>query len=191
MAPILGIWASGAQPAQYAGSFESIATVTVGSGGSSTITFSSIPSTYSHLQLRGIVRNTQTGTSGNQMTMKFNSSGTSYYALHQMYGDGSSAAASVDSASSAAYPVYVLNDGSLSSAFAVFVMDILDYQNTNKYKTVRTLSGYDTNGAGVVVLRSNLWQNTNAISQIDLQIAAGSYNFVQYSQIALYGIKGS
>jgi hypothetical protein len=33
--------------------------------------------------------------------------------------------------------------------WVVLYLDILDYANTNKYKTVRSLSGLDTNGAGV------------------------------------------
>ena len=64
MAPILGIWAS-QNYSRYSitGSYESIATVTVGSGGSSYIEFTSIPGTYTHLQIRGILRNTGSSSS--------------------------------------------------------------------------------------------------------------------------------
>jgi hypothetical protein len=69
-------------------------------------------------------------------------------------------------------------------------MDILDYANTNKYKTVRTLSGYDLNNATYGALRSysGLWMNTNAITSI--KFYADGVNLAQYSQFALYGIKG-
>ena len=39
------------------GDFESIATVTVGGGGAASIEFTSIPGTYQHLQIRGIIGN--------------------------------------------------------------------------------------------------------------------------------------
>ena len=57
-----------------------------------------------------------------------------------------------------------------------------------KYKTVRSLEGYDTNGGGKVELRSGLWMSTSAVNQIELTLSSNS--FEQYSQFALYGIKG-
>jgi hypothetical protein len=65
-------------------------------------------------------------------------------------------------------------------------MDILDYANTNKFKTTRTLEGYDANGSGNVSLTSGLWQSTSAINSITIT-AVGTFN--QYSQFALYGVK--
>ena len=72
----------------------------------------------------------------------------------------------------------------------LFVTDILDYTDTNKLTTVRTLGGYDVNGAGQFGLFSNLWNNTAAVSTITLRIVGGT-NFAQYSEFALYGIKGA
>ena len=65
-------------PHGLATSFESIATVTVGAGGQSTVSFSSISQTYAHLQLRFMARVTGATTLDN-LTMRFNGvSGTSY-----------------------------------------------------------------------------------------------------------------
>jgi hypothetical protein len=50
--PILGIIASAITGNLVTTSYESIETVTVGSGGSATVTFSSIPATYTHLQIK-------------------------------------------------------------------------------------------------------------------------------------------
>ena len=79
--------------------------------------------------------------------------------------------------------------GETANSFGAYVVDVLDYANTNKYKTVRTLGGKDLNGSGQEGLYSNLWKNTNAITDITLKVVGGS-NFVQYSHFALYGIKG-
>ena len=52
MTPLLGIWASSYKQYNLPKSYDSIATTTVGAGGASSVTFSSIPQTYTHLQLR-------------------------------------------------------------------------------------------------------------------------------------------
>lgn len=167
-------------------SFESIATVTVGSGGSSSITFSSIVGTYAHLQVRMLVRQTSTS---NGYTARFNSDTGSNYTRHLLIGTGSSVAAAGD----ANQTKISLNDSAISTStanvFGVSVCDILDYSNTNKYSTVRTLGGFDNNGGGTVMFNSGVWMNTAAITSITITPDAG--NFAQYSHFALYGIKGS
>jgi len=166
-------------------SFEPIATTTVGSGGSSSITFSSIPATYKHLQLRFLARN-----SGDNISARatFNSDSSSVYTLHELFGDGASALAAAQTGI-AYYPTGLVGPNSSSGVFGVSVTDILDYADTNKFKTARTLTGYDINGgAGYVELTSGVWRSTSAISSITIVPNAG--NFVQYSHFALYGIKG-
>jgi hypothetical protein len=177
VSPILGIWASQNYPR---GSFESIATTTVGVAGSDTITFSSIPATYTHLQIRGFANSGGGGTATN---LRFNSDTGSNYAYHFLLGDGSSASAG--SATSVAQIVY--NSSNVATYFSGQIIDILDYTNTNKYKTVRILNGFDTNGSGAIALRSGLWQSTAAITTITIT----STLFPQYSHFALYGIKSA
>jgi hypothetical protein len=70
------------------------------------------------------------------------------------------------------------------------IFDILDYTNTNKYKTVRMLGGVDFNGSGEVDFMSGLWLNTSAITRIDFLPSYQSTQFQQYSSFALYGIRG-
>jgi hypothetical protein len=76
-----------------------------------------------------------------------------------------------------------------SNIFGSFVCDILDYRDTNKFKTIRTIGGFDNNGSGVVSLRSGVYRSTNAITSIKLFNNPGN-NFAQYSSCALYGVKG-
>ncbi len=189
MSPILGIYASQNYP-RITGSYESIATTTVGSGGSSTVTFSSIPSTYKHLQVRLTVRSSITG-SGNQddVLMRFNSDTGNNYVGHQLYGDGSSSGSGVLGGTPPVgllYPAYVTSNSANANTYGVAIIDILDYANTNKYKVMRSLNGHDNNGDGFILLRSGLWMNTTAISSITFTFASGSY--MQYSSLALYGI---
>lgn len=160
-------------------SYESIQTVTVGGGGASSISFTSIPSTYKHLQIR-LLCGASTGASVNH---KFNSdaTATNYY-YHRLQGTGSAVNAAAGNLNR------ILDYAGLSSTFTVGVIDILDYTNTSKNKTVRALAGNDANGSGQINLTSGLWSNTAAITSIDLLPDAGTW--VQYSSFALYGIKG-
>ena len=186
--PILGIIASGISGNLYAptGNYESIATVTVGSGGSSSVSFTSIPSTYTHLQVRAILRGTSALGEVN-CESRFNSDSGSNYSRHQLYGDGSAVGASATTSSTIMVVGSVPDSSKSANIFGSFVLDILDYTNTNKYKTTRTLYGYDANGSGIIILRSNLWMSTSAISSISFSPA--SNNWAQYSSFSLYGVK--
>jgi hypothetical protein len=188
MAPILGIYASQISGHLFApsGAYDSIATVTVGSGGASSISFTSIPSTYQHLQLRGIIKNTSSTTFA---AMRFNSDSASNYSAHYLDGDGATATAGAASNYDKSYFGYA-GTSSQTNIFGVSVVDILDYKDTNKFKTVRILTGVDVNGSGgYVELSSSSWRSTSAIT--DINVFFGSNNFAEYSQIALYGIKGN
>lgn len=167
------------------GDFQSIATTTVGSGGSSTITFSSIPSTYKHLQVRYIARATNTEYIGLQM----NSDTGSNYSFHSLSGNGATAYG--NGGASRANIIMNLYTGTSTTAniFNAGVLDILDYANTNKYTTARALTGCDFNGSGAIELMSGSWLNTAAVTTLTFYRPIGG-NFEQYTQFALYGIKG-
>ena len=171
-------------------SFESIATVNVGAGGSSTITFSSIPQTYKHLQLRCLIRNTNSANGTSIGSMQFNSDTGGNYTRHNMYGTGSTVAAGAGTGVTFVDIGVTGNNGTLSNTFSANIIDILDYTSTNKYKTVKTLSGFsqNNNGEEEVWFSSSAWLNTSAINSINFYI--NSYSFTQYSSFALYGIRG-
>lgn len=185
MSPILGIWASQNYP-RSTNSYESIATVTVGAGGASTVDFTGIPQVYKHLQLRVTARGTAAVTDQEQY-ITFNGTSTNYYAAHILYGTGSSALATVSTYTSVNLVPRLIAASSTASTFTTYITDILDYQNTNKNKTIRSLGGFDANGSGEIDLMSGLWMNTSAISSISIR--PSSSNFAQYSSFALYGIK--
>jgi hypothetical protein len=171
--------------------FDSLATVSVGTA-TNTVTFSSIPSTYTHLQIRYIARSARTTDIGATMLTRFNSDSGNNYAYHMMYGNGVTAGA-YNGSTTNFMRSYSVSSSSASNTqiYGAGVIDILDYANTSKYKTLRHLGGYDRNGSGELNLASGLWQSTSAISTITLTLNEATANYEPNSQFALYGIKGA
>jgi len=171
-------------------SYESISTVTVGSGGQASVSFTSIPSTYTHLQIRAIGTTNRSGNEQDYFRVRFNSDTGTNYASHVLEGYGTGIGSFANS-SSASPTTFVGGGGSAgANVFGGAVVDILDYANTNKYKTTRALSGIETNSsAGRMWFSSSLWQNTAAISTITIDSFYGASAINQYSSFALYGIK--
>lgn len=181
-------------------SFDSLGSVYV-STATSTITFSSIPQTYQHLQIRHIARNTNASTSGN-MYMRFNGDTGNNYVSHRLEGYNTGVG-SGGGTTQAAFTVAGLMTGasSISGAYGMGVLDILDYTNTSKHKTIKTISGYDNNGngsagndQGYINVNSGVWfkagsgVTSDAVTSITITINGGG-NFDVYTQFSLYGVK--
>jgi hypothetical protein len=183
--PILGIIASSISGSISSSSFESIATAT-GTGSSGTITFSSIPSTYKHLQIRGM----GFGDSGGQLFLRLNGDTGSNYTRHRLLGYNGVVYASGETAqTSIRMCVDDVNYASMGTTNpTVAITNIIDYASTTKNKTVRTLGGIDSNNAGnsEIDLTSGLWLNTSAINSVSIIISAG--NFTTNTVFSLYGI---
>lgn len=193
--PILGVVASSTRQGLNVdtGAMFPISAITVGSAGAASVTFNSIPATYTHLQIRAIVRSAAAGTSiGANTRFYVNGDTTSAnYTYHRVSGNGTSATAAGGTNLPGAYPGSVTpENGALSNLFAGYVIDILDYANTNKNKTIRSLAGSDANGSGVIWFGSMAWLSTSAVTSLSFNIESGA-NFTQYTQFALYGIKGA
>ena len=187
MSPILGIMASQISGHLDTTSYQSIQTVTVGTA-TSTMTFSSIPATFTHLQIRGMLNGTASGTFGNAR-MGFNSDSNANYSSHNMYGYASAVGAQSEVSGNRMYYQVYTSLASTSSFVGVTVIDILDYANTNKYKTVRSFNGVEFNSDGSTRFSSGNWRNTNAITSIEFVIDSGNFNVG--STLALYGIKAA
>jgi hypothetical protein len=182
VSPILGIWASQNYP-RITSSYESIATQTVGAGGTASVTFSSIPSGYKHLQIRST---TLLQTTNEALLMRANGDTGNNYFCHYLYGTGTGSALSTNSVPTS---YYYLNSGIDSTYPGPTITDILDYSSSNKNKVIRSLGGNDKNGGNSYIwLFSGGWNNTTPITS--LTIYAGNGNLNQYSHFALYGIKG-
>ena len=186
---VAGLFAGGVPPVPpFFSDYESIQTVTIGSGGGSSAEFTSIAGTYKHLQIRAIARDNDSATGQGAFWIQCNSDTGSNYSWHRVYADGSSVTSGSGSSATAILAGINSRNGNTSSVFAPTVVDILDYSNTNKYKTFRGLSGNDTNSLGYIGLHSGLWMNSAAITSIKI-FSTSPANWVQYSTFALYGVK--
>lgn len=183
MSPILGIWASAQQGSISNNSYESIQTITVGAGGSSAVTFSSIPSTYKHLQIRASMMCSAVNNMYLQVGNGSIDTGANY-SWHQLFGNAAATFSNGAGSQTFGYIGYNYNTSYPNPS----IIDIIDYTDTNKFKTWKALAGTETNGAGYVQLWSGNWRSTSAINTI--RITPGSGTFTQFGSFALYGIKG-
>ena len=189
--PILGILASSKLIA--AGDYQSIASLS-GNGTSTTLTFSNIPSSFAHLQVRGIVRGVR-AQDVETLFLRYNSDTAGNYMWHRIYGEGSVATASAPATGRTAAEIGQFPGANQATdIYGTFIVDILDYNNTNKYKTQRSLCGWDRNTTstgsqfGAIFYYSDLWLNTNAVTSVSI-VGNGAFN--TGSRFALYGIRSA
>jgi len=181
----------GSASAAIPNSYESIATYVISSSTSS-VTFSSIPSTFKHLQVRCFMKNTTGGTDPWAYSLQAYLNGDTTvgnYAYHRIRSDDGGSVVSDGGANGISYLGFIPGDG-VASVFTSSLIDIIDYANTNKNKTFRAINGSNNNGTnnGFMGFQSQLWKNTAAVNSLELRTSGG--NFAQYSHFALYGIKG-
>ena len=168
-----------------AGAYELIST-TVLSTATASVSFSSIPSTYKHLQIRVAARADNSAEYG-ALYLRCNGVSTASYSYHELYGTGSGVTSTGNSASTD-YPIgWNAGANAPTGTFSSSVVDILDYASTTKNKTMRTLNGMRSSSWYRVYLTSGLFINTSALSSISI---TGNGNFVTGSRFSLYGVKG-
>ena len=183
MSAILGIVAS--SKLKVSGAYESIATIT-GTGSAGSITFSSIPSTYKHLQVRVNARSTVVNTN-TAVSVRVNGDTGTNYSAHSIEGSGSSVGTSRSGGTATANIFRIAGANASSDINGVGILDIIDYASTTKNKTLISISGYDNNGDGRILLYSAGWYNTSAITSLEFYQSSG--NFTTTSTFSLYGIK--
>lgn len=168
--------------------FNKIETITVGSGGSSIITFSSIPQTYTDLMLKVSARTTDTQSIG-PITLRFNSA-TSNYTSRDSYGTGTSmGSTSRGNIGSALYLGNGVGNAATANTFGNMEVYISQYTG-GKYKTLTAENvGEDNSSTAYSTYISGLWSDTSAITSIS--IIGLSTDLMQYSSFTLYGIKSS
>lgn len=171
------------------GSYDSLSGVTLSSTTTS-VTFANIPSGYRHLQIRYIARDSSATSDANSVLLNLNDDSTANYTRHYFYGDGNACDSGYVSQSNIDGGL-VVGGGLAANCFGIGIIDILDYNNTSKFKTVRSFSGVDTNyGVGnrnYIMINTGLWGNVSAISSV--KISTNGTSFVANSQFGLYGVK--
>jgi hypothetical protein len=158
---------------------------------STTVVFDNIPSNYTNLQIRALVRTNRVDVADG-MTLRFNTDVGSNYAYYILRGDGSGGGTYTSGGltTSILLTYDFASANATANVFGAGIIDIQDYSSTTKAKTVRSFTGRDNNGDGATALDSGLWQSTSAITKITLAPNAGT-SFVANSHFALYGIKGA
>lgn len=200
MSPIIGIIASSTQQGRggLVGSYDALASITVGVGGVSSVVFSGIPTGYQHLEVRCFAQTNRATYDRDSLPFRFNGDTTSSYSSHGTYGNGDgaggvggSSSTSQTNGSAGTIGTGVENSG---LQFGVSILQILDYASSNKNKTTRALSGTDMNGTGtggiggIVEYISSAWYKTSPITSITFFPGVGTL-FNRYSTFSLYGVK--
>jgi hypothetical protein len=158
--------------------YEVISTQTLGSA-AATVTFSSIPQTYTDLVFV-ISSGVTTGTYIN-FYHRYNGSSSALYSRTTLYGDGSTAASARATGATEAYSG--LSETTIQSTTTIH---LFNYSNTTTFKTCLTR---DTEAALIAQSRINLWRSTDAISSVDF--VSASSTFIAGSTFTLYGIRAA
>ena len=166
-----------------------IASNTVGSGGVATVTFSSIPATYTDLLIKISARDSISSTR-TVAAVTFNSS-TANYSSKVVYGVNGDFEGSESGGSTSTGWTYVTGDTATASTFSNTELYIPNYTTSNN-KSVSNDATAETNStsAGVVALAGSLWSDSSAITSITFT-ASSSATFMQHSTFYLYGISKS
>lgn len=174
------------------GAYDSIATATP--SGTSSVEFSNIPQTFSHLQIRAISRVSWANAGLASVNFRFNNnSGSTAYNYADIVTNGNSVALTADYGdNNQGLFMWAYGDAADTGIFGVAIFDVLDYASTNKFKTTRCQFGGANNlnnSNNDLRFRGHVLKNTDAIQSI--QITAGTGSFVSGTSFALYGIRGS
>ena len=178
----------GAAGAAAGSDFELIGTVVL-SANQANVNFTSIPQTYRHLQLRGVVKGSWSSDGDN---IAFRLNGTNADITHGLSSSGARNNTLSSFSTGGSWVVFGTgNSSGAVNSFGAFIVDILDYGQTTKNKTIKALSGYETQDPGAlrVGLTSSLRVSTAAVTSIQIA-SANSPNLVAGSRFSLYGMKG-
>ena len=166
--------------------YSKISSVTVGSGGSSSIDFIAIPQNYTDLVVKASLRTGTGGIGSYQLTFNSSSSG---YSERLIYGTGSAAGSALQNSSTYIWWGFNTNqNGSTSSTFASNEIYIPNYTSGN-YKSLSADSVTENNSTGATAyLNAGIWANTSPITSITFDIEQAAL-FLEHSTFHLYGIK--
>jgi len=165
-----------------ANTFELIATTGAPSANVASLSFTSIPSTFTDLVLVMSLRSTSTNNYGSVL---FNSSSTGY-TRRILYGNGSSVASTTPTG----YESLSINPSdATSSVFANYQMYITNYAGTNNKSFSVDAVGENNGTTAQAIFHTGIWANSSAITS--LTITSGVGDIAQYSTAYLYGVKNS
>jgi len=165
--------------------FTKIETITVGSGGVASITFSSIPTTYTDLVVLVSCRSSQVGAFADYGKITFNSS-SSTFSYRDFYGNGTTAS----STNGAVNTIFVYQgNAATASTFGNASIYIPNYTGSNN-KSFSIDSVVENNGTTAYqTITAGLWSTTTAINSVGLAPASGTW--LEHSTFTRYGISNA
>lgn len=173
--------------------YTAIATVTVGIGGASSITFSSIPATYTDLAIKVSARNDTISNPESYFRLTFNSVNTNY-SLRNLYQQSNTVYSNMASGQSSWAYLTLNGDGSTSNAFSNSEIYIPNYAGSNAKVASFDVVVENNNSAAFLGFYAMLNSSTEAITSLTLAAhngAGASVSFTQHSTATLYGIKNT
>ena len=169
-----------------ASTYEKIATNTVSGTTTTSVTLSSIPSTYTDLILIGSIKG---DTASMSLGLRFNGDSGTNYSTTFLEGDGSSA---VSSRQTNQTKIFLSASISYNSTnFGTQIIQLMNYSNTTTYKTL--VERFNSNGGSFPGVNAGvgLWRNTSAINQLEILVLVAGQFFAAGSTFTLYGIKSA
>jgi hypothetical protein len=169
--------------------YEPIATNTVTGSTVASVTFSSIPSTYTDLVLVSYVRVTKAATTNDDVLVTLNGVNTGdLYSNTYAYGSGSTAGSGRVTSRNSGYWLYSPAANATSGVFETNILNLMNYSNTTTFKSGVSKSASMSDSAA---MRAVLWRSTAAINSIAIATSTGSVYFVAGTSFSLYGIKAA
>jgi len=171
-----------------------IKTITVSGTSTGSMTFSSIPQTFQHLQVRISARMISSQNEPYDLTMTVNGANPTQFSYHYMKGNGFACfSTGATSDNVFRFANCVATGSHTANMFSGHIIDIYDYANTSKFKTAKGHSGVKSNSTGSpengqILIQSSLWSSTSAITSLDV-FSFG--NFAAGTTATLYGITSS
>jgi hypothetical protein len=162
--------------------YEPIATTTL-TAGTASVTFSSIPATYTDVV--AVVHAISDGTFAN-FNVRVNGDSGSNYSRTRVSGNGTTATSGRASSQSSFFLADVSGISNTGRSF--YIVNFMNYANTTTYKTVLNRTNTVNGNAGDgVELHAQLWRNTSAINEISFLVSS----FASGCTFTLYGIKAA
>lgn len=154
----------------------------------SAVTFTGIPATFKHLELR-IVSRSNYGDSQNYIRVRANGDSAGNYSQHYLQGTGSVVGSTGFGDQSFIYAGNHSANTATTSSFGASIVQITDYAKTDKFKTARTIAGHHSGSTQNMYILSSAWRSTSAITSLEITNLISS-SFVAGSRFSLYGIAG-
>ena len=161
--------------------------VTVSGSSTTSVTFSSIPSTYTDLVIIANTRDNRPSSVDDGLSFRFNSDSGSNYSETFIYGNGSTTASVRTTNSTFGNVRYIPGSTAATGDLSTTIIHLMNYSNTTTYKTLLSRSG---SASSTVATNVNLWRSTSAVNQITFYGGSPTtgYVFTSGSTFSLYGI---